>query len=111
MYVRNSATPARRHQVETGGGKDGYLFGETEHNGKLAFFNGGRAAHLEPREPAGAWNTFEITFKGPELTLWVRQRRRGERLPPWRRRAATSAWRWRGDDIEFRNVKLRTLKP
>ena len=39
IYVRNSADATVWHQIQTGGGSGGYLFGQTLNDGKLTSFN------------------------------------------------------------------------
>ena len=116
MYVRNSADARVWHQGQTGGGRDGYLFGESpadhsgDPSGKLAFFNLAKERASNREKPAGEWNTFEITFKGPELTLWVN----GAVVNVFPHCGLPRGYvglEAEGYEIEFRNVKLKTLKP
>ena len=108
VYVRNSADATVWHQAQTGGGGDGYLFGETPGDGKLLAFNlsNKRSSHRE--KPAGQWNTFEITFKGKEISLWVN----GATVNVFTQCGLPRGYvglEAEGYEIEFRNVKLKTL--
>ncbi len=69
IYARNSADATIWHQAQTGSASGGFLFGETPVAGNLKRMN------IKPTDgrvkPAGEWNTFEITCKGKEVSLWV----------------------------------------
>ena len=108
IYARNSADARIYHQAQTGDGSGGYLFGTTETKGKATRFNLSKQQTASRVKAAGEWNTFEITCRGPEMTLWVNG-------------AVTNRWHdcevkngyvgleaegWR---IEFRNVKVKPL--
>ncbi len=71
-YVRNSQDGAIWHQAQFGDAKDGFLFGETPTaDGKKKFFSLQKQVTDMRVKPAGEWNTFEVTARGPKLTLWV----------------------------------------
>ncbi len=109
IYARNSDDAKVWHQAQIGDASGGYLFGETSDGGNgLKRFN---VSNPPKRvKPAGEWNTVEITAKGKDFTLWVNG-------------AVTSEFdgcglakghvgvEAEGYRIEFRNVKLKTLKP
>jgi hypothetical protein len=108
VYARNSADAKIWHQAQTGSASGGYLFGDTPVNGQIKRIN--LLAQLRDRrvKPAGEWNTFEITGKGPDLTLWVNgavtNEFRGCEMP--KGFVGLEAENWR---IEFRNVKVKPL--
>jgi hypothetical protein len=70
-YVRNSRDGAIWHQAQFGDGKDGFLFGQTEAEGKKKSFNLSKQVADGRVKPAGEWNTMEVTAAGKVLTLWV----------------------------------------
>jgi hypothetical protein len=108
IYARNSADARIWHQAQTGDGFGGYLFGSTEVDGKPKRINLSSQQKGSRVKPAGEWNTFEITCKGKDVTLWVNG-------------AITSRWtdcevprgyvgvEAEGYRIEFRNVKLKPM--
>ena len=108
MYARNSADARIWHQAQTGDASGGYIFGETEVDGKLRRINLSKQQKKSRVKPAGEWNTFELTCKGKEMTLWVNG-------------ALTNRWddcqvphgyvgvEAEGYRIEFRNVKLKPM--
>ena len=71
VYARNSADARIYHQAQTGDGSGGYLFGDTPVKGALKRFNLSKQQPASRVKPAGQWNTFEITCRGKEMTLWV----------------------------------------
>jgi Domain of Unknown Function (DUF1080) len=105
IYARNSSDARIWHQAQTGDGSGGFLFGDTMVAGKLQRMKQQRGSRVKP---AGEWNTFEITCKGKDMTLWVNG-------------AVTSQWHdcevprgyvgleAEGYRIEFRNVKVKPL--
>jgi hypothetical protein len=108
VYIRNSADAAVWHQAQTGDGSGGYLFGESQSGGKLKSFNLARTMNGQRVKPAGEWNTFELTARGKDVTLWVN----GAVTNEWhdcevaRGYVGVEAEGWR---IEFRNVKVKPL--
>ena len=108
IYARNSADGRIYHQAQTGDGSGGYLFGNTESNGAPKRFNLSTQQSASRVKPAGEWNTFEITCRGPDMTLWVN----GGVANQWRDcevkkgHVGLEAEGWR---IEFRNVKVKPL--
>ena len=108
IYVRNSADATIWHQAQTGDGSGGFLFGDTLVDGKVARVNTSKEVTDKRVKPAGEWNTFDITCKGKDVTLWVNG-------------AVTNAWKScvvpkgfigleaEGYRIEFRNVKVKPL--
>ncbi len=108
IYARNSVDARIWHQAQTGDGSGGFIFGDTLVNGKLERINLARQQPVSRVKPAGDWNTFEITCRGNEMTLWVNG-------------AVTSQWHAcevprgylgveaEGYRIEFRQVKVKPL--
>lgn len=106
VVVRATADLKVFHQAQLGGEQSGYWFGDTpDASGTPA------RQKLTPREPRvkppGQWNTYEITARGHQLTLWVNG-------------AVTSEWQVRPPSgyigleaerhhVEFRNLKLKRL--
>ena len=106
VFVRNSADGTVWHQAQVGEARNvGFLFGNTLKNGKVDSF------HIDDKVPSrgnppGEWNTYEITCKGPEVSLWVN----GGVTATWhhcevpRGLVGLEAEGW---TIEFRNVKFK----
>jgi hypothetical protein len=108
VYARNSADAKIWHQAQTGDASGGYLFGNTKVGDAVKRFNLSKRGQPSRVKPAGEWNTFEITCRGKEMTLWVNgavTNRWGECEIP-RGYVGLEAEGWR---IEFRNVKVKTL--
>lgn len=96
------------HQAQVGGPQSGFWFGDTpDATGTPA------RQKLTPREPRvkppGQWNTYEITARGDQLTLWVN----GAVTSEWQVRAARGFIGLEAErhHIEFRNLKLKPLPP
>lgn len=108
IYARNSADAKIWHQAQTGGGTGGFLFGDTLVDGQLKRVNFSKQVRDQRVKPPGEWNTFEITCKGKDMSLWVN----GAVTIDWhdcqvpRGYVGLEAERWR---IEFRNVKVKPL--
>ncbi len=108
VFARTNANATIWHQAQTGNAAGGFWFGDTpDETGKV-----GRKkidAGEKRVRPAGEWNAFEITARGDRLTLWVNG-------------AVTAEWTGilvprghigleaEGHPVEFRNLKLKTLK-
>jgi hypothetical protein len=109
IYARNSANARIWHQAQTGSGSGGYLFGDTEVDGKLRRFNLSKQQKGSRVKPAGEWNVFEISFKGKDMTLWVN----GAVTNQWHECQISKGYvglEAEGYRIEFRNVKLKPLE-
>ncbi len=108
VYVRNSSDGKTWHQAQCGSASGGFLFGETMASYALKSFNFQKDVHEQRVKPAGEWNTYEITCKGRNVTLWVN----GAVTNEWkscqvpRGYAGLEAEGWR---IEFRNVNVKLL--
>jgi hypothetical protein len=109
VYARNSADARIYHQAQTGDASGGYLFGNTEVDGKPQRFNLSKQQKASRVKLAGEWNTFEIACKGKEMTLWVN----GAIANRWddcqvpRGHVGVEA---EGFRIEFRNVKVKPME-
>ncbi len=107
VYARNSADGTVWYQVQlTMDG--GYLFGSGPVNGQTKHFN------LKPSErrmkPAGEWNTVELTAKGHTLTAWLNGAQTCS-YPDCDVDKGYVAVESEGYKIEFRNIKLKELRP
>jgi hypothetical protein len=108
VYVRNSADGAIWHQAQVGSKNVGYIFGKTLIDGKPAGIPKNQKRGPQRGKEAGEWNTYEITCKGPKMTLWVNG-------------AVTAEWdgcqvprgylglEAEGYLIEFKNIKYKDL--
>jgi hypothetical protein len=108
VFVRNSSDAAVWHQAQTGDGSGGFLFGDTPVGGKIQRINLSKELKDKRVKPAGEWNTFELTCRGKEISLWVNGAVTSVladcEVP--RGYVGLEAEGWR---IEFRNVKLKKL--
>jgi hypothetical protein len=107
VFVRTGADGTIWHQAQTGP-SGGFLFANILVNGTPQRVNM-RDQMTENRvKPAGEWNTYEITAKGPTITLWVNGAVTStlEKTDVLRGYVGFEA---EGYKIEFRNVKLKTL--
>jgi hypothetical protein len=104
VYVRTSGDGAIWHQAQVGE-KIGYLFGDTLVDGKIKRV---RIDDKKPQRgnPIGEWNTYEVTCKGRQMTLWIN----GAITATWENcevpkgHVGLEAEGWY---IEFRNVKFK----
>jgi hypothetical protein len=108
IYARNSADAVIWHQAQTGDASGGFIFGDTLVNGKLERINLSKQVREQRVKPAGEWNTYEITCKGKDMTLWVNGAVTCEwhdcQVPKGYVGLEAEGWR-----IEFRNVKVKPL--
>jgi len=108
IYVRNSADAKVWHQIQTGSGSGGFLFGQTLDDGKLTSFNLSKQVHGHHVKPAGEWNVFEITCKGRDVTVWAN----GTITNTWNDCPVPSGFlgvEAEGYRIEFRTLKIKPL--
>jgi hypothetical protein len=108
VYVRNSKDGAVWHQAQVGADV-GYLFGTTLVDGKPARVPANKLSGKQRAKPIGEWNTFEITAKGKNVTLWVN----GAVTAEWKSCEVPRGYlglEAEGYLIEFRNVKLKETK-
>jgi hypothetical protein len=108
VYVRSSADGKIWHQAQTGPG-GGYLFGNTLVNGAPQRVNTREAMKENRVKPAGEWNTYEITARGKEISLWVNGAVTSA-LPPVEVLRGHVGFEAEGYRIEFRNVKVKPLE-
>jgi len=105
VYVRTSADGAIWHQAQVGNKNVGYIFGDTPVDGKT------KRVQIDDHKPqrgkdAGEWNTYEVTCKGKQMTLWIN----GAVTATWnacevpKGHVGLEAEYWY---IEFRNVKFK----
>ncbi|HEV3121564.1 MAG TPA: DUF1080 domain-containing protein [Isosphaeraceae bacterium] len=108
VYVRNSADAKIWHQAQTGSGSGGFLFGDTLQGDKIVRVNFSKQLREQRVKPAGEWNTYEITCKGPKISLWVNGAVTNEwdscEVPKGFVGLEAEGWR-----IEFKNVKVKAL--
>jgi hypothetical protein len=107
VYARNSADGRVWHQAQVGERNVGYLFGDTPVDGKL------KRVKIDGKgpqrgKPAGEWNTYVLTFRGKDMTLWINGAvtARWDDCPVPKGYIGLEAEGWY---IEFRNVKLKEL--
>ena len=109
LYVRNSGDARVWHQAQIGSGPDGFLFGETfTKDGELKRFNFSKQQADRRVRPAGEWNTFEVTCKGKDVSLWIN----GEVINEWHDCEVPRGFvglEAEGYRIEFKNVKVKPL--
>jgi hypothetical protein len=107
VYARTSADGAVWHQAQVGSKNVGYLFGDTLVDGVK------KRVKIEDKvsqrgKEAGEWNTYELTCKGKDMTLWIN----GGVTARWhdcqvpRGHVGLEAEGWY---IEFKNLKFRNL--
>ena len=105
VYVRNNADGSIWHQAQVGSKNVGYFFGNTLTDGKQGRFNANDKKAQRGKE-AGEWNTFEITCKAKNVTLWVN----GAVTTDWKTCEVPSGFfglEAEGYLIEFRNVMYK----
>lgn len=109
LYVRNSGDARVWHQAQIGGGPDAFLFGVSPAGDVMKRFLIIKKEEAAKRvRPAGEWNTFEVTCKGKDVTLWVN----GEVVSEWQDCEVSKGFvglEAEGYRIEFRNVKVKPL--
>ena len=109
IYIRNSADAKIWHQAQTGDASGGFLFGDSPADGKLVRFNLSKQVNDQRVKPAGEWNTFELTSKGNQISLWVNGAVTCNfdacKVPKGHVGLEAEGWK-----IEFRNVKLKSLR-
>jgi hypothetical protein len=107
VYVRTSADGSVWHQAQVGNLNVGYLFGVTLVDGQPQKMRVNAKGTQRGRE-AGEWNTFEITCKGKNITLWVNGAATAEwdncQVPKGHVGLEAEGWY-----IEFRNVKFKQI--
>jgi hypothetical protein len=105
VYVRNSADGKVWHQAQVGSLNVGRIFGDSPIAGKMQRFNI-KPIGEQRGKPAGDWNIYEVTAKGPQLSLWIN----GAVTAEWNDCPVPSGHvglEAEGYWIEFKNVKFR----
>lgn len=104
VYARTSGNGAIWHQAQVGE-NIGYLFGDSIVDGKTKRVKIDDKK-LQRGKKAGEWNTYEVTCKGKQMTLWIN----GAVTATWsncevpKGHVGLEAEGWY---IEFRNVKFK----
>jgi hypothetical protein len=106
VFIRTSRDGAIWHQAQVGSLSGGYLFGVTPAGTGAKNFNVG----LKPNRvrQAGEWNIYELTARGPHLTLWVNGYLAAE-LPDCGLEKGYLGLEAEGFLIQFRHLKLKEL--
>ncbi len=108
VFARNSADGKVWLQAQTGDGSGGYLFGDIPVRGKTERINLAKQVKLPVVQPAGMWNSLEITCQGPKVFLWSNGYM-ANYLPNCDVRKGYVGLEAEGWHIEFRNVKLKII--
>lgn len=112
VYVRTSGDGKIWHQAQVAHAEKpplmGDLFGMTKVDGKTEQFlvRGKGAGRIKP---PGEWNTYEITMKGPVVSVWIN----GATTCTWKKCAVAKGHVGLQAEffyIEFRNLKFKPLK-
>jgi hypothetical protein len=109
VMVRSSADAEFMTQAQVGPGPNVWLFADYPVEGKKVRTNLRDQMTAERARPPGEWNTFELTVKGPTVSLWVNGDTIGsyEKIPVDKGYVGLEA---EGFYIEFANVKIKELK-
>lgn len=108
IFVRNTADYSRWYQAQAGPG-GGFLFGIGEKDGLPTRVNLREQLKQDRIKPAGEWNTFEVTARGPMLTVWAN----GAVVSEWNECPVLKGHiglEGEGFPVEFRNLKLKKLR-
>lgn len=110
VFVRNSAEYRIWHQAQLGSASGGYLFGNTLVNGEEKRIS--TRDQLEGKEnpvnPAGQWNSYDITCSGSTISLVVN----GVPTTVWENVEVEKGYlglEAEGYYVEFRNVEVKEL--
>lgn len=109
VYVRNSADGAIWHQAQVGNKNVGHIFGTTLLDGKSGKVPMNKLGVAQRGKEAGEWNVYEITAKGPEITLWVN----GAVTARWPNCQVSRGYvgvEAEGYVIEFKNIRFKEMK-
>ncbi|WP_337175353.1 DUF1080 domain-containing protein [Paludisphaera sp.] len=108
VYFRNSNDAGWWHQARVGDASGGYLVGATYANLLTKKFDLSGEVKENRVKPAGEWNSYELTVKGRNVTLWVN----GAVANEWNGCGVPRGYLGleveRGK-VEFRNLKLKSL--
>jgi hypothetical protein len=108
IFVRNGADGRIWHQAQAGVGNDGYLFGDTLHNGNPTGIRFSPKPKINHLHPAGQWNMYELRCDGPKILLWVNGELTSEFSVPEVPRGYLGL-EAEGFQVEFRNLQLKIL--
>ena len=109
VFVRTSPDGDYMTQAQVGPGPNVWLFADYPVDGKKTRVNLRDQMTAQRVRPAGEWNIYEITVKGPKADLWVNGETIGsmEKIPVAKGYVGLEA---EGFYIEFKNVKIKELK-
>jgi hypothetical protein len=108
VLVRTSTDGKTWIQAQTGPA-GAWLFGDVPVDGKPTRVNLREKMTENRVNPAGEWNVYEISARGPTVTLWAN----GAVVSQWENvpvRKGYVALEAEGYGIEFRNLKIKPLK-
>lgn len=110
IYIRNSQDGGIWHQAQIGDASGGFIFGETATgDGGKRFFNLDKDVKNGRVKKAGDWNTVELTARGKTIALWVNGAVTCQ-LNDCGQEKGRIGLEGEGYLIEFRNLKLKTLR-
>jgi len=106
VFIRTSRDGVLWHQAQVGSLNGGYFFGVTPAGAATKKFHVG----IDPCrvKEAGEWNTYELTARGSDLTLWVNGYAAAE-LTDCGLAQGYVGLEGEGYLIQFRNLKLKEL--
>jgi hypothetical protein len=109
VFVRTSADGEYFTQAQVGKGPAVWLFADYAQDGKKQRINLRDQMTAQRVRPPGEWNTYEITAKGPVVSLWVNGETIGqiETVPFPQGHIGLEA---EGFYIEFRNVRVKPAR-
>jgi hypothetical protein len=109
VMVRSSADAEFMTQAQVGPGPNVWLFADYPVDGKKVRTNLRDQMTAERVRPPGEWNTYEMTVKGPSVSLWVNGDTIGsyDKIPVDKGYIGLEA---EGFYIEFANVKVKELR-
>ncbi len=108
VFVRNAPDWSIWHQAQMGSDAGGYLFGNTPVNGEPTRFSTREQMKGNPLHPAGEWNTYDITCKGPRIALVVN----GEPTTAFETCEVPNGYvglEAENFEVEFRNLKIKEI--
>jgi hypothetical protein len=108
ILFRDSADLGVWHQAQTGP-SGGFLFGVFPVEGEKKRVMRKDQMTENRIKPAGEWNVYEISARGPRITLWVNGAEVNDLETPVAR--GHFSFEAEGYRIEFRNVKIKELQP
>ena len=110
VFVRNDLNGRVWHQAQVG--TLAFIFGQTLLHGELSpIFDElwkNPPGEVNPLHPIGEWNTYEIRCDGPKIILWVNDHLTDQFEAPEVPKGYFGL-EAEGYNIEFRNIKLKTL--